>query len=153
MQDCLNKIQKLVKNIKLRNLPADWNMRVFTESDFDNLSFAAGVRVFESEMKIEGAYCVYDGSPVIFINRALPWPRKLFVKFHELGHHWLHYPGVQFFLNTHSKVELEANIVAVCSLVPFPLLRDRDLWEIGQEYGYNWSLLKFRAEVFEKWGL
>lgn len=140
--------------IKLYDLlPAEWNIRVFTDDDFNQICEVSRVSVFECEMQLEGAYCVYAGSPVIFINHALPWPRKLYVKFHELGHHWLHYPGVQFFLNTNNKVELEANIVAVCALIPASLLIKVSTQELTDDYGYPPELIEFRIEVFKTWGI
>lgn len=134
-------------------LPAEWNIRVFTDDDFHQLCEDEHVQVYESDMGIPGAYCIYSGSPVIFINRALPQNRKLFVKFHELAHHWLHSPGVQFFLNTHSKVELEANIVAACALIPVTLWAAKTEYEIIDEYGYSPELIYIRSEIYRTWGI
>ena len=138
--------------IKLYDLlPAEWNIRVFTDDDFHQFCDAEGVSAFECPMRIPGAYCVYDGSPVIFINRDQPADRKLFVKFHELAHHWLHYPGVQFFLNTHTKVETEANIVAACALIPVTILTVKSESEIISEYGYSRELFNLRSEIYRTW--
>ena len=138
---------------KLNRLPADWNIRVFTEQDFFDHCTAGGIRVIEADFQLEGAYCVYDQQPLIFLRRSLPYPRRLFVAFHELAHHWLHYPGMQLFHNTHCKVEQEAHLVAACALIPCPVLESRPLWEIGEEYGYSGEMLRFRAEVWERWKL
>jgi len=134
-------------------LPERWNLHVFSELDFDSICIKEGIQAFESSMLISGAYCVYDGSPVIFIRRDLPGPEKLFIKFHELAHHWLHFPGVQFFLNTHSKIELEANIVAACALVPRTELLSRSAAEICEEYGYRPELLALRADIYRMWDI
>lgn len=135
----------------LNLLPAEWNIRVFTDDDFHQFCEEERISIYESDMAIPGAYCLYAGSPVIFINRALPAERKLFIKFHELAHHWLHYPGVQFFLDNHTKVENEANIVAACALIPVTLLTVKSESEIIDEYGYSPELIHIRSEIYRTW--
>lgn len=132
-------------------MPDGWNKRVFDESDFYRLCNSKGVRVFEdAEMPLPGAYCVYDKLPVIFIARRLRGTERLRVQFHELGHHWLHYPLVQFFINLNNKIEFEANIVAACALILFPLLRSRDVWRLEEEYGYSKKLIAFRVILLQQ---
>jgi Zn-dependent peptidase ImmA (M78 family) len=132
-------------------MPDGWNERVFDESDFYRLCHLDGVRVLEdAEMPLPGAYCVYDKIPVIFIARRLRGAERLRVQFHELGHHWLHYPHVQFFLNLNNRLEFEANIVAACALIPFPLLRSHDVWRLEEEYGYSKKLIAFRVMLFQQ---
>lgn len=132
-------------------MPDGWNERVFDESDFYRLCHLDGVRVFEdAEMSLPGAYCVYDKIPVIFIARRLRGAERLRVQFHELGHHLLHYPDVRFFINLNNKIEFEANIVAACALIPFPLLRSRDIWQLEEEYGYSKKLIAFRVMLFQQ---
>lgn len=141
------------KHKLLRLLPEDWNARVFTEADFFGLCEQDGVRVFTAELPAAGIYCVYRATPIIFLHRDLRGPQRLHVEFHELGHHWLHAPGVQFFLNTNNKVEFEANLVAACSLIPQTLLMNCSITEIAEEYGYSEELLSFRIQVFTQWGI
>lgn len=141
----------MTKHWFTRLLPAEWNRRVLTDDDFHRFCVSEGVSAFECPMQIPGAYCIYDGSPVIFINRDQPASQKLFVKFHELAHHWLHYPGVQFFLDTHTKVETEANIVAACALIPVTLLTVKSESEIIDEYGYSSELINIRSEIYRTW--
>jgi Zn-dependent peptidase ImmA (M78 family) len=139
------------KQTLLRLMPDGWNERVFDESDFYRLCHLDGVRVLEdAEMPLPGAYCVYDKIPVIFIARRLRGAERLRVQFHELGHHWLHYPHVQFFLNLNNRLEFEANIVAACALIPFPLLRSHDVWRLEEEYGYSKKLIAFRVMLFQQ---
>lgn len=135
---------------KFTRLPPGWNIRVFTDEDFHRFCEEERIAVYESEMAIPGAYCLYSESPVIFINQTLPSDRKLFINFHELTHHWLHYPGTQFFLNNHTKVENEANIVAGCALIPVTLLTVKSKSEIIDEYGCSLELVNIRSGIYRR---
>lgn len=138
---------------KLLLLPRGWNTRVFTERDFFELCDRDDVMVFCASLPVPGFYCVHRGQPLIFFDRDLTGPQRLLVMFHEIGHHWLHCPGIQFFLGHHGKCEFEANLIAACALIPRPLLIRFSLNEIAEEYGYPEELLRFRMEVFYRTGL
>lgn len=138
---------------KLSLLPGGWNTRVLTQHDFESLCAQAGIHVCEVEMSIDGCYCVLDVGPTIFLSRRLFGTRRLRVAFHELGHHLLHYPGVQFFQNTHGKCEFEAELVAACALIPATLLESHSAAEIAEEYGYEVELIEFRRRVYRDWGI
>jgi Zn-dependent peptidase ImmA (M78 family) len=137
----------------LRSLmPPDWNKRVFSALDFDLQCEAEGIRVFDCAMPLPGASVVYDDTPVIMLNCNLRGPGRLHVAWHEYGHQKLHAPGIQFFLNNHSRIETEANIVAACALIPCSLLSSMPLWEIARDYGYSPELMRFRLKVWRIWG-
>lgn len=133
----------------LRLVPEGWNTRVFTEHDFYSLCALDSVLVVTRALPLPGAYCIYRNSPVIFLHRDLAGADRLQVQFHELGHHWLHSPGLQFFLGWESKCEFEANLISACALIPEPLLRSRPPGEIAEEYGYDGELIKFRLRVWD----
>lgn len=137
----------------LRLLPDGWNKRVFDEWDFYRFCDRDGVCVLDAEMPLPGAYCVYDRIPVIFISHCVRGVERLRVQFHELAHHWLHYPSVQFFINLNNKVEFEANIVAACALIPFPLLLSHNAGQIEEEYGYSKKLIAFRVTLFQQFSI
>lgn len=135
-------------------MPAGWNCRQFTQNDFDRLCAIEGVRVFVCRMRdIDGCYCVYDQTPLIFLSDRLANPHKLHVEFHELGHHLLHFPETQFFLDLKPKREFEANIFAACALIPLPLLLARSAAEIHEESGHSAELIAFRMRLFKEWGI
>ena len=136
-----------------RYLPPDWNWRVFTFRDFELFCARDGVEVFELSMSPVALYTVYHRVPVILLNSRLSGTEKSYVGFHELGHHWLHSPGQQFHWGFETKMDCEANIVASCSLIPYPVIDLKTDAEIQEEFGYSHKIIRFRREIYETWGI
>ncbi len=136
-----------------KNLIKDWNKRALTEKDFFNLCKKLGVLVFEEDPDCvpgEGVYVVVEGIPVIFINNTLKGLKKLWVMFHELGHHLLHTPETCFFSeSTVHKAQSEANLFAAIALLPEPMIRQIPLWEVYEVDEHSANLLQTRLEIFE----
>lgn len=135
------------RDLILRNTPPGWNVRIFTEADFYKHCDGASIFVREVPLEQPGLYI----HPQIFINDKLRSAEKLFVSFHELAHHWLHPPGVQMFRGWRGRVELEADAVAVCCLIPKTILTHYWPSEIAELYGYPHDLITLRCEVFDRY--
>lgn len=129
-----------------------WNERVLTRHDFYTICRDDDVLVRDADMRWSGLYLVCEEVPVIVLNDKLVGPERIFVGWHELGHHLLHPPGMAFFCNdsTKRKVEFEAQRFAACALLPLPLMSSMHVDEIEHEYGYPRELVQFRARLFSR---
>ena len=139
------------RGLLLKNTPPEWNVRVLTEDDFWQHCDGAGIVVREAQIEQSGLYLFNDGRPQIYLNDELRGAERLFVAFHELAHHWLHPPRIQFFRGWKKAVEVEADIVAACAMVPQTLLAHYWPGEIAELYGYPHGLVELRREVFDRW--
>ena len=131
--------------------PPEWNVRVLTEDDFYEYCDEAGITVREAQIEQPGLYMMCDGKPHIILNDTLRGAERLFVGFHELAHYWLHPPGLRMFFGWAKQIEIEADIVAVCSLIPKTILTHYWPSEIAEVYGYPYNLVSLRCEVFDRW--
>jgi len=139
------------RSLLLQNTPPEWNVRVLTEDDFYQYCDEGGIIVRDISLEQPGLYIFRDGHPQIFINDELRGVDKLFVSFHELAHHWLHPPGVRMFFGLAKQIEVEADAVAVCALIPKTVLTHYWPSEIAELYGYSHDLVALRCEVFDRW--
>jgi Zn-dependent peptidase ImmA (M78 family) len=124
-----------------------------TQDDFDYYCDRDGIVVYEMPIEHAGLYICRRSQSQIFLNDELRGVERLFIGFHELAHHWLHPPGVQMFHGLSTEVEDEADIVAVCALIPKTVLTHYWSGEIAELYGYPPSLVELRREVFDRWGI
>jgi Zn-dependent peptidase ImmA (M78 family) len=136
-----------------RSAPPEWNCRVLTEDDF--WFYCNAFRVFVHEVPLErlGVHFSRPNHGVIFINDRLRGVERQFVLWHELGHHLLHPPGIQFFQGYGQQVEQEADAFAACALVPRSLLQHYWPSELTDLYGYPADLVELRQSLFDVWGL
>ncbi|PYS52413.1 MAG: hypothetical protein DMF68_01505 [Acidobacteria bacterium] len=140
-----------------RKLTSGWNKRPLTESDFYRLCKKLHVCVIEDgsyDMVGKGLYMVIESVPTIFINDKLKGLEKLWVMFHELGHHLLHTPETCFFSESiQHKAQSEANLFAAVALIPEKIVRQMPLWEYYELDEFATRLLQIRLEVFELYSL
>ncbi len=141
------------KRLLERNAPPEWNVKVFTDSDFWMLCAAAEIVVHEAPLERHGFQLKQHSRHIIFINSRLSGAERSFVLWHEYAHHLLHPPGVQFFHGYASLVEDEADAFAACALIPRPLLSHYWPSEIADLYGYPFDLVAFRQDIFDCWKL
>jgi len=134
-----------------KNTPPEWNIRVLTDDDFQQYCDADGIVVREIQVEQPGLYMICDGAPTIFIDETLRGSERLFVAFHELAHHWMHPPGIQMFFGLAKIVELEADVVAICSLIPKSVLIHHWPSEIVELFGYSHWMVHFRCEIFDRY--
>lgn len=139
------------RGLVLRNTPPEWNIKVLTQDDFDYYYDRNGVIVQETQLEQPGLYVFNNDQPQIYLSDDLRGADRLFVAFHELAHYWLHPPGVRMFFGWAKQVEMEADAVAACALVPKTLLTHYWPSEIADLYGYPHWIVNLRCEIFDKW--
>lgn len=108
----LTKIQK--------NLP-DFNTRSLTEDDFYTVCESENITVIEHDKPFSW-WMTVEGKPFIVLNKRLRGLKRLYVMWHELGHHFLHFGSeanqVYFSELIKSKTELEADALAIIAICP-----------------------------------
>lgn len=137
-----------------RRLIKGWNRRPLTEKDFYRLCRKFGILVFEEdpeEMTDKGEYTVVEGVPIIFLDKTLKGLERLWVMFHELGHHLLHSPETCFFSEgSVHKEQSEANAFAACALIPKQAVTQMYLWELYDVDEFAAKLFDIRLEFYEE---
>jgi Zn-dependent peptidase ImmA (M78 family) len=139
-------LSKLIK----KKLP-EWNERVFTADDLDSLSQKMKVPfVVDATASAKGEYLIIDDEPMILLKPNLKANEKLWVSYHELGHHLLHYPVPhKFSKGLQRRMDREANFFAAIALMPTKLIAEKTFGEIVEEYGYSSELIAIRKEIYE----
>ncbi len=142
---------------KIRNLIFGWNERPLTERDFYQLCKRFKVNVVEMPLRTNGFYYRVMGRDYIAIDSRLTGTEKLLVQFHELAHLLLHTPESGATANFHgvgrkTRPELEADAIALCSLIPRTLLEDRDAILLCEDDGFSSEILAARFEILAKYG-
>lgn len=133
-------------------MPPEWNVKVLTESDFWTHADALKIRVREVQLEQDGYSEMNPKRRYIYIHDELRGVERLYALWHEMGHHWCHSAHIQFFLGTNPILEAEAEVIAVCALIPRTILPPRFAWsEIQELYGYPQWMLNWRWTVFRKW--
>lgn len=138
-----------MKPILLRLTSAfGWNERVFTQDDFDDFCGLYGIVVEYRDAGFPGMYTVRRKTPIIVVSPYVLPRARSFVKFHELGHHWMHNVGCHFTYNSRRRIEREADLIAACALIPRPLLESATPGEIHDEYRYPMELCYLRQQFY-----
>lgn len=139
------------------HLVKDWNCRPLSEKDFNKICKKLGILVIEDgsdDMKRKGLYTEDEGVPIIFIRPELTGLERLWVLFHELGHHLLHAPATCFFSEgTQHKAEHEASVFASIALIPEQYVRQLYLWDLYEVDEFAAKLFDIRLEVYEAYGV
>lgn len=131
-----------------------WNERILTDEDFERICQQCKIEVLVERMRHFGAYLVCENVPFIFLKKNLSVERRRFVQWHELAHHFLHAPGICFFVSgTTSKAEFQADALASCALIPRRILTTWRLDTILSEYEYSKELLSIRIKTYQRFGL
>lgn len=133
-------------------LALGWNRRLLTFSDFENLCEHLGVNILRENTKTPGMYFVRDGEPYIGLSTRLTGVQLWFTAWHEMAHHLLHAPGLRCFsAGSVSKLEAEAEAVAICALIDentlYRILRHGELHDFPTEW------LKKRLKVLERYSI
>lgn len=140
----------ILTSLVRKQLP-DWNVRVFNEEDALTICRAGKVRVTEQQIRSRGEYLIYKEIPFIILKTGLKSNWRAWILWHELGHHWLHYPGSHAFSrHTRRKMDWQANYVAALALVPTVLWESASPAEIMADYGYPKELLKLRGVIYDR---
>ncbi len=142
----------ILSQIIKKKLP-QWNKRVFGADDLDRLSGAMKVPIIEDASAIaKGEYWIVEGVPFILLKPNLKPAEKLWVGFHEVGHHLLHYPVPhKFSKSLQRRMDREANFFAAIALIPTWLVKSKTFGEIMEEYNYPKDLILIRKEIYENY--
>lgn len=142
---------------KLKELNVDWNHRALTEDDFHRLCRRFRVRVQEMPLRVAGFYYRVRNIDFIAIDSKLTGPKRLIVMFHELGHFMFHAPDSGATANFHgvgrrTRKELEADLFAICAVLPVTLLRARSVDELLDD-GFDSETIAERQAIYEQHGI
>lgn len=142
---------------KITNLDIGWNERVLCEDDAFELARRLGVSVQVKSMSTDGFYFRLLNREFITVNRDLPKERRLKVLFHELAHLLFHAPESGPWFGFHgvgkrNRQEKEADIFALCALLPLPILQSRSSRELIEE-GHDPKIVEERFAIFSRYGI
>lgn len=127
-----------------------WNKQIFSEDDALALCRDQGVRVVFDNISSRGEYTVYKKISFIILRENLNNQWRPWVLWHELAHHFLHYPGHYLFNQSSArKVDFEANFVASVALIPTKLVETMTFGEIVAEYNYPKKLIEIRKQIYD----
>lgn len=137
----------------IRKKLSEWNSRVLTEDNFYTICQTEKVRIFEEDFfKYKGEYLIQDGKSLILLQKKLSREEKLWVGFHELGHHLLHYPVPhRFSKSLYRKMDKEANYFAAIALMPTEIIKIKTFAEILEDYNYPKGLIIVRKEIYDNY--
>ena len=127
---------------RISQLIPDWNRKELTEADVYAVCDRFDVRIVEVPLRREGFYFRLLGRDFIAVDSRLKGVQRVRVLFHELGHFLLHVPESGPTARFHglapgSRYEREADLVALCAVLPVDLVRsspsaphdvDPDVW-------------------------
>ncbi len=143
---------------KMTKLKTGWNERRLTESDFYLLCRRFKIEVTEMPLRTGGFYYRVMGRDFIAVDCRLAGPRKLAVLFHELGHYLFHTPESGATANFHgvgrkTRQEREADVFALCALIPRPLIEQRTVHELAEDHGFPVEMVAERLEILGRYGV
>jgi Zn-dependent peptidase ImmA (M78 family) len=133
------------------NKPREWNIRVLTEDHLYDYCNTAGITISEADIDPQPGLYVPETKQII-LSDQIRGAMRVWVGFHEYGHHLMHAPGTQCFLGYKSRIEEEAETFAACALMPRTILPPKFAWsEIRDLYGYEDWMMIYRTIVRRKW--
>ncbi len=142
---------------KILKLNIRWNERPLTEADFYRLCKRFKINVEEMPLTVSGFYYRVMGRDFIAVDSNLANPQKLAVLFHELGHFLFHTPESGATANFHrighrTRQEREADVFALCALIPGCWLESRTFQELIDE-GLSAEMIEARYEILMRYGI
>lgn len=141
---------------KTAELKIGWNERPLGERDIHGLCRRFKIEITEMPLKPNGFYYRMLGRDFIAVDSKLSPQKKLLVLFHEFAHFLLHVPDSGVTANFHgvgrrTRKECEADIFALCALIPRSWLEKRSFDEIVDE-GLSTEAVRERFEIFDRYG-
>ena len=120
---------------KISKLNFGWNERPLSEADLFALCKRFKISVQEMPLSVGGFYYRVMGRDFIAVDSKLTRHQRLAVLFHELGHFLFHTPESGATANFHgvgrrTRQEAEADVFAVCAIVPRSLIESRSVQEL-----------------------
>lgn len=142
---------------RITKLNIEWNERPLTEVDFYRLCKRFKINVEEMPLTVSGFYYRVMGRDFIAVDSKLAKPQKLAVLFHELGHFLFHTPESGATASFHrvghrTRQECEADVFALCALIPGCWLESRTILEMLDE-GLPAEMVEARYEILRRYGI
>lgn len=142
---------------KISKLHIGWNERSLTDADFYRLCKRFNVQVVEAPLHTRGFYFRLMGRDIIAVDCKLSGAARLVVLFHELGHFLFHIPESGPAANFHNvgrctRQETEADIFALCALIPKTLLEARSIPDLVYD-DFPAEMLAERREIYRRHGI
>lgn len=142
---------------RISSLGIGWNERPLSSSNFYAICLHLNIEVQEIPLNTDGFYFRVLGRDIIAVNSQLPETKKLMVLFHELGHFLFHTPETGPAAGFHGigrrdRKECEADIFALCAIIPRTLIESRTPQELIQE-GFPVDIVAARYEILATHGL
>ena len=143
---------------KIQQLKIGWNECELTEADFYRLCRRFKIKVVEMPLLTNGFYYRVMGRDFIAVDSRLCREKKLLVLFHELGHFLFHTPESGATANfhgvgRHTRIEQEADVFALCAVIPKKLIETRLAQELISEEGFTPEIVSERLAVLERYSL
>ena len=143
---------------KILRLRCQWNKKPLTQNDFYRLCKRHKITVQEMPLRVSGFYYCVLGRHYIAIDSRLPQHKKLFVMFHEFAHFLMHAPDTGVTANFHgvgkkTRKEAEADLFALCAIIPKTWIETRPIQEIAEEEGIPESIIIERSQIYESRGI
>ncbi|MEO6656424.1 MAG: ImmA/IrrE family metallo-endopeptidase [Pyrinomonadaceae bacterium] len=143
---------------KISQLRIGWNEGPLTEADFYRLCKRFKIGVTEMPLTTGGFYYRVMGNDFIAVDSKLTAAKKLLVLFHELGHFLFHTPESGATASFHgvgrrTRQECEADIFALCALIPRSWIESRHPQELIDDDGLSPEMVEARQKVFLNYGI
>lgn len=132
-----------------------WNEKQLTEADFFRLCRRFKITIVEMPLTTHGFYYCVKGKHYIAIDSRLNGIERLFVLWHEFAHFLMHVPDRNVTANFYgvgcqTRNEKEADIFALCALIPKHWVKTKTLRELVEDEGFSeefvWNRKKFYDE-------
>lgn len=137
---------------KFRSLRFAWNKKPRADKELYRLARRLKVKIQEMPLKVPGFYMKMRGVYFIAINERLNEELKLKIKFHELAHHILHTGQPHFYLlDPTMKEECEAEVFALCCMIPLTWVKTKTIRELHEDYGFSLRLIHERKDIHEQY--
>jgi Zn-dependent peptidase ImmA (M78 family) len=142
---------------KISRLGCPWNRKPLNEDNFYRLCKRHKVGVQEMPLRVSGFYYCVMGGHYIAIDSKLRGHERLFVMFHEFAHYLMHVPDRNVTANFHgigqkNRKEAEADMFALCALIPKTWIENRTVQEIIEEDGIPADMVRERLALYERYG-
>lgn len=146
-------MDNLIEKLRAK-LPPDWNRRVLTLNDFYDLCSREGIHTRGSVAIPRGMYFPEGNDDFILLNPQLQGWQKVKTCFHEWAHALLHreQQGVQFDGGSDPRLDAEADIVALCALMPQRMMEGFTAPEIVKRFGYPAEMVAQRMMIYRQLG-
>lgn len=143
---------------KISKLNIGWNERALGEGDFYRLCRRFKIGVQEMPLSVGGFYYRVMGRDFIAVDSKLAGPQKLAVLYHELGHFLFHTPESGATAHFHgvgrrTRKECEADIFALCALIPKQMAETRSVEELIDHEGFTAETVAARHEILSRFAI